>query len=248
MSEKHFNEQKRHAEAYLIPFLWKHCPGFAAFDVLEAGCAEAGLLDALERRGIRCAGVELEPNRAALARVMNPRLDVRVGDITDPELPGRFGRRFDLVVMRDVIEHVPGRDALFQNARALVKPGGFLYVTFPPRFSPFAGHHQNGRSALRYIPWAHLAPPTVLRLAGRALGEWPHIAPTASALFRSGLSVRGFETLALRHGFRFEIEELFLIRPVYRTRLGMKPVRMANLPWIREAFSLGCESLLRGPD
>lgn len=245
MSEKHFIEQQRHAESYLIPYFKRHCPGFLSFSVLEVGCAEGGLLDALQKRGIRSSGLELEPHRAALAKTLNPSLDVRVGDLTDPSAVAGLGRLFDLVVMRDVIEHIPHKETAFRHLRSLLKPDGYLYVTFPPRFSPFAGHHQNGRTCLRRIPYLHLLPASWLRTVGRLAGEHAHVLENAAANFKIGLSIHRFEALAASYGFEAVVNELYWIRPVFRIRMGLRPRRAPNWPGLREVFSLGCECLLR---
>jgi SAM-dependent methyltransferase len=245
MSEKHYIEQRKHAEAYLLPYLERRVPDFRNRRVLEIGCAEAGFLAVLDGLGMRTAGLELEPGRVGLARSFNPSLDVSVGDVTDPAAAGRFDRPFGLVVMRDVLEHVPERDAAFRTVTALVEPGGYLYVTFPPRFSPFAGHHQNGRSALRFWPWLHFLPRSWIRLLGRAFGEYPHIPDAASDLFHRGLSIREFERLARRHGFEFVARDLFILRPVYAVRFGWPARRAWNVPLLREFWTFGCECLLR---
>lgn len=209
MAEKHFIEQKKHAESYLIPYFERHLPDFRRFHVLEVGCAEAGFLDALYERGISSAGVELAPHRAALARTMNPNLEVHVGDIVNPGIVSQLGETFNLVVMRDVIEHIPDRKAVFNNLKKLIKPNGYLYMTFPPRFSPFGGHHQNGRSLLSKLPYLQLFPPALVRFLGRTFREHPQIVENTVTNFRIGLSIRRFESLCKTEGFRIRVKELF---------------------------------------
>ncbi len=244
MSEKHFIEQKKHAEAYLIPYLDSHVPGFRGRRVLEVGCAEAGFLAALTGLGMRPAGLEMESSRVDLSRTLHPGLDLTVGDITDSSVVRRFGAPFGVVVLRDVIEHVPDREAAFRNLCALIEPGGYLYISFPPRFSPFGGHHQNGRSLLRFWPWLHLLPGSWIRSLGRMLGEYPHITQNAALNFRNGLSIRAFDRLARIAGFHQVVRELFLFRPVYALRFGIPARRAWNLPVMREFWTFGCECLL----
>ncbi|MBD3387128.1 hypothetical protein GF407_19645, partial [candidate division KSB1 bacterium] len=83
MAEKHYYEQKRFAQSYLIPFLQNTIPGFKGLRILEVGCAEAGFLDQIQRAGMQCAGIELEKARVDLALEKNPQLNLYVGDITD---------------------------------------------------------------------------------------------------------------------------------------------------------------------
>ncbi|MBN2200926.1 class I SAM-dependent methyltransferase [bacterium] len=248
MSEKHFIEQKRYAESYLIPYLERHVPGFRGRRVLEVGCAEAGFLAALTGLGMRPAGLELESSRVDLSRTLHPGLDLTVGDITDPSVGRHFKAPFGVVVLRDVLEHVTDRKAALRNLRDLMEPGGYLYVTFPPRFSPFAGHHQNGRSLLRFWPWLHLLPASWIQSLGRMLGEYPHITQNAVLNFRIGLSIRAFERLIRDAGFHPVVRELFLFRPVYALRFGIPARHAWNLPVLREFWTFGCECLLARSD
>lgn len=244
MAEKHYIEQKNYSEAYLIPYLENNCPGMDRFRILEVGCAEGGFLSALSDRGIQGTGLELSEGRAALAKSADPRLDIHIGDITDPGQIRSIGGQFDLVVMRDVIEHIPDRRAAFTNIFRLLKPDGYLYASFPPRFSPFGGHHQNGRSVLKYVPYLQLQPDFLIRFLGKCFGEHPHMVDAAILNYKTGLSIRAFEKQCSAAGFRFIIKELFWVRPVYRVRFGIRPARIVGVPWLREFMTLGCECLL----
>lgn len=245
MAEKHFFEQKEFTEKYLFPYFQKYCPGFLNFKVLEVGCAEGGFLHVLLNHGMHAVGLELASHRIALAKKLDPRLTIYHGDITDPRVIMRLKGPFDLVVMRDVIEHVEDREKAFENIVRLLKPGGFLYVSFPPKFSPFGGHHQNGNSFLRYIPYLHLLPPFFLRLFGKIAKESPHIIEYAILNFQNGLTISQFETLCQKFGFRPIVKGLYLVRPIFQLRLGMKPLRFPSIPILREFLSLGCEWLVR---
>jgi SAM-dependent methyltransferase len=245
MSEKHFIEQKNHAESYLIPYFERHLPGFRRFRILEVGCAEAGFLDALYEYGISSAGLELEPHRIALAKTMNPNLELNVGDIANPGIVSRLGKTYHLIVMRDVIEHISDKDSTFQNLRQLLNPDGYLYITFPPKFSPFGGHHQNGRSILRKLPYLQLLPPVLIRFLGRIFREHPQIIENTITNFRIGLSMRHFESLYKTAGFQMHMKELFLFRPVYQTRMGLKHKRLPDIPIVRELITFGYECLLQ---
>jgi len=245
MAEKHFHEQKKLTLDYLLPYLRARMADFDRCTVLEVGCAEAGFLDVLHERGQRAVGLELEGSRIDIAKRMNPALEIHEGDITAPDTAARLGERFDLIVLRDIIEHVTERDAMFANLVDLLKPGGYLYVTFPPRYSAFAGHQQNGVSFLRYIPFLHLVPAVLLRPLGILMREKADLIETVLHNYRTGLSIRAFEKLCGRHAFTPVVRDLFLFRPVYAIRFGLKTRRMADIPLMREFFTLGCEVLLR---
>lgn len=245
MAEKHFIEQKQFTETYLFPYFQKYCPGFHKFKVLEVGCAEGGFLHVLLNRGIYAVGLELAWHRIALAKTLDPRLEIVHGDITDPKVIQRLKESFDLVVMREVIEHVELREKAFENITQLLKPNGFLYVSFPPKFSPFGGHHQNGNSFLRYVPYLHLLPPGLLRFLEMITKESPHIIENAILNFKNGLTISQFERLCQHFGFHPIVKALYTIRPIFQIRTGLKPFRFPSVPILREFFTLGCEYLLQ---
>jgi SAM-dependent methyltransferase len=245
MAEKHFYEQIEFSRSYLVPFLQKHIADFSRCKVLEIGCAEAGLLHVLQEMGVQTVGVELSVERVHVAKEKNPHLDVRVGDITDKNLPEQLDEKFDLIVMREVIEHVSDRNAAFRNLYNLLNDDGLLYITFPSRFSPFAGHQQVGRSILRRVPYLHYWPAIILKPLGRLLKEHDYLIKDVLNNYRIGLSLHRFERLCRKFGFTFLLRELYLIRPIYQQRFGWRPRKMPNIFFVREFLVTGCECLLR---
>ena len=244
MAEKHYIEQINHTRQYLIPYFEKHISGFKEKDVLEIGCAEGGFLTALREIGMHGMGLELESSRVKLALEKDPELNIITGDITDREVISLIKQKFDLIVLRDVIEHIPNREMLFENLQKLLAPGGYVYISFPPRFSPFAGHQQNGRSFLRKIPYLQVWPPWVIRLAGRLFNEFPYMVDFIIYNFKTGLTVSRFIKLVKQNGFVPYLTELFLIRPVYKIRFGLNPRFFPNIGILREVFVTGCEALI----
>jgi 2-polyprenyl-3-methyl-5-hydroxy-6-metoxy-1,4-benzoquinol methylase len=246
MAEKHFEEQRKHTINYLLPYFRQHIvEGIQSFRILEVGCAEGGFLDVLREQSVDAAGLEIDAGRVEIAKNKNPELNIVAGDISDAETLGGLGADFDLIVMRDVIEHVPRRESAFRNLNNLLKPRGYLYITFPPRFSPFAGHQQHGRTVLGKTPYLQLVPAPALRLLGKLLHEKDHVIETTIKNGNIGLSIRRLKTLCRENGFRMIRKELFLIRPAFQTRYGLKPRRIPDIPLLGELFSMGCECLLQ---
>lgn len=59
---------------------------------------------------------------------------------------------FDTVIMNDAMEHVACPEDVLTEIIRVLKPGGRLYVNFPPYNHPFGAH----LSDAIYIPWVHL--------------------------------------------------------------------------------------------
>jgi SAM-dependent methyltransferase len=86
--------------------------------VLDIGCWDGGLLAELphhwERRG-------LEPNPEAAARARAAGLNVSTSSLEDWPIEAR---RYDLVVMLDVLEHIDGPRPVLAKVHELLRPGG----------------------------------------------------------------------------------------------------------------------------
>ena len=98
--------------------------------VLDLGCWDGLLLETLGGRGCRGVGVERDP--AALGRARARGLEVVEADLDDPSWPERLGgRRFDAVVMADVVEHVREPERVLAEASRCLAPGGALVLSVP---------------------------------------------------------------------------------------------------------------------
>lgn len=245
MAEKHYYEQKKHTESYLIPYFKRHLPNFEEYNILEVGCAEGGFLEVLTNMNIEKMGLELSAVRVKRARDKNPHLNIILGDITDQKISEKIAERFDLIVLRDVIEHIPDRNATFANLSKLLKDNGYLYITFPPRYSGFAGHQQNGRSFLRFIPYLQLAPNWKIRWLGRIFKERPELIENIILNSQIGLSIRAFTKYYDKYNFEPIVKELFLTRPIYKIKFKISATKIPNIPFLREFTAFGCEYLLR---
>lgn len=244
MAEKHYYEQIEFTKSYLLPYFKEHLPNFENLKVLEVGCAEGGFVKVLHEEGLSVKGFELEQKRVDIAIQKAPELDIIQADITDLDIVKNLNDKYDLIVMRDVIEHIPNRDSAFKNIYSLLTENGYLFITFPPRFSGFAGHQQNGKSIFRFFAYIHLFPNLLIRFLGRVFKESDKLIEHIIENYYIGLSISKFEKLVKKHSFRFVNRDLFLFRPIYKLRFGVNHLKVPNIPIIREFTAFGCECLL----
>ncbi|MCX6173780.1 MAG: methyltransferase domain-containing protein [Ignavibacteriales bacterium] len=245
MAEKHFYEQKQYTKEYLLPYFQKMISDFHKMKVLEVGCAEGGLLETLQEIGMHVVGVELSPTRAETAIKKNHNLKIIVGDITDSKLPGQLSETFDVIIIREVIEHVSDKKAAFDNLGKLLNYNGFLFISFPPKRSPFAGHQQIGKSFLKTIPYLHILPKSILKPVAKLLGEDAGYIDEIKLHYGTGCTVHEFEFQCLLQNFIPIKKDFFLFRPIYALRFGLPTIKLPKIPILKEYISFGCETLLQ---
>jgi 2-polyprenyl-3-methyl-5-hydroxy-6-metoxy-1,4-benzoquinol methylase len=100
----------------------------AAKNVLEFGCGEAPLGEALKRRQkCRVIGIELDTHAAAVARKRID--DVYCGDVR--EIVSLLHEQFDCIVGGDIIEHLDEPWSFLTELRRICAPDGRLLLSLP---------------------------------------------------------------------------------------------------------------------
>ena len=180
---------------------------------LDIGCFTGDLLGVLiEQAGADAYGVELQDEAAAIAEARFPGRVFR-HNIDHPSDLLREGS-FDAITMMGLIEHVQKPDALLTRARALVKPGGWVFLQTPNASSVVASVSR------RY--WPPLAPVEHLHLfSERAI---------RATLERSGFEVRTIRAHVKRLPIAYVYEMLKYFGPEWRRVVGpmyaVLPARM----------------------
>ncbi len=99
-----------------------------AKSILEFGCGEAPLGEALKRRQkCRVVGIELDPDAAAVAE---KRIDaVYRGDVR--EIVSILDERFDWIIGGDIVEHLDEPWSFLAELRRVALPGAHLLLSIP---------------------------------------------------------------------------------------------------------------------
>lgn len=134
----------------------------------EMGCGDGFMLDALRQRGWQVLGSERTDDMLKIARD-ELKIPVFAGEPEDlPQTP-----TFDLIVLFQVLEHLPDPARTLQTLSGLLRPGGMLVIGVP--------NHASWQAAFGREKWFHLDVPRHLF----------HYTPDGlrQALERVGLSV-----------------------------------------------------------
>lgn len=221
----------------------------------DFGAHHGGMLDALRESGLVGSAVGIELSEEVVAGspfVSDERFRLEVADVTTLAFDGR---KLDLVLLHDVLEHVPSYDDALAATRRALTSGGHVFVSFPPYFSAFGGHQQLARGQARRVPFVHFLPEGLFfRFAEPSANEYM-TADGARDDLRSvrstKLTLGDAERAFARAGLAAADRELFLVRPEHAVRYGVKARSagpLGRLPGVRELTVNGAFYLLRAGD
>jgi SAM-dependent methyltransferase len=242
------------AARYLIPTLRRWSIDPAGKRVLEVGCGDGGCGAELQRAGARLTALDIDARLVQICDVLHRRegLEIHtfVGDICDANCPGLEEGPFDLVLLRDVVEHLDELELGLGVILAHLAPGGVLYVEFPPYYSPYGAHQQIlprrklGFLPIPKLPYIQLLPDAAFRslVAGNTNAH-----REVARLRGIRLTLRKFEQQTRSMGLRIRKSKPYLSRPSFQLRYGI-PVLGASvlgrIPILNELLVTGVDYLL----
>lgn len=222
-------------------------------DVLDMGCGAAGKslyycsLGAKQVVGVDVvAHYEGEAN--ALAAELGYADRFRFVCASAFELPFP-DTSFDTVIMNDFMEHVSDPERTLKEALRLIRPGGGIFINFPPYYHPYGAHLSDAVN----MPWIHLF--FRERSLAVAYRELVKDLPDGEERIRLRISVdeRGREYFSYINKMtikRFrDILRRLELTPAYYKEVPLRPwlTPLAKLPGLKEIFvKMGVCVLRRG--
>ena len=101
------------------------------YNVLDVGCGGGHLINQLHKKESRAnySGIDCDDAAIAAARQRCPYATIVKADLNgELDLPSGF---FNLIIISEVIEHLPNYEKTISELKRLLAPGGQLIVTFP---------------------------------------------------------------------------------------------------------------------
>ncbi len=242
--KRYFEIQLLNAEEYVVPFIEERFSIKQGMRVLEIGCGEGGVLKAFINKGCQGVGVEMDAPRIENAKVFLPddiaagKIKFIIKDIYKVDIEKDFGGPFDVIVLKDVIEHIHDQAKLIGWMKNFLKPGGIVFFGFPPWYMPFGGHQQMCHSKISRLPYIHLLPRSmyrwILKNKKEPVNELMEIRDT-------GISIERFEKICRKEGYDIFHKRHYLINPIYEWKFGWKAKKQIGLikaiPFVRNFFT-----------
>ena len=243
--EKYFEEQNITTSKYVVPFISEVKPFIPGDDVLEVGCGEGGNLMPFLDLGCNCVGVDIACNKIENGRSYfgshknYKNLNLLCQDIFTWETD----KKFDVIFLRDVLEHLPARDKFLEKVRTLLKPNGIVFLGFPPWQNPFGGHQQICENKkLSKAAFIHLLPKSIYKWILFKGGESDAKVKSLMEIWDTRISIGHFKRLVKKANFKIDKKTLYLINPNYETKFGLKPRKqlLGFVPYLRNFIVTTC--------
>lgn len=235
------NEQVYTTTKYVIPFIERRKVVTPDCHVLEIGCGEGGNLKPFLDRGCQCTGIDLKSEQIRRAKEFfanhshADRLRLIDSDIYDID---PLEHQYDVIMLRDVIEHIHNQERFMRILPKFLKPHGVVFFAFPPWMMPFGGHQQICKSKLSKMPYFHLLPMAWYKALLQACGETS--VDDLAEIKETGITIERFERILHREEYTTLEKELYFINPNYEVKFHLRPCKalplFRSIPYLRDFY------------
>lgn len=252
--DRYFKEQTRSSAISVFPYIQKHKPLGSGVRVLEIGCGEGGNLYPFLESGCECYGVDLNEFSIENGKTFysgnsfENNLHLLCENIYDIE-PEDLGGTFDVIFLRDVIEHIPNQEKFMKHLKKFMINNGVVFFAFPPWRNPFGGHQQVcDNKYLSKTPYLHLLPmkwyENLLKNRGEGIGTISELL----GIRETGISVNRFNKIIAEERYHIVEKTHYLINPNYEIKFGLKPRKVWKLfqiPYLQDFYTTAMYFLIR---
>ncbi len=259
MQERHldkdiyFQEQEYTTQKYVIPYVQDFLKVDKSLHVLEIGCGEAGNLKPFLDMGCNCVGVDMNETRIEFSKqrfANHPNkqlLQLVTANIYDKL--DEYKEEFDLIILRDVIEHIHDQEKFLHHVKKLLKPTGKIFFGFPPWQNPFGGHQQICHSKfLSVTPYFHLLPNPLYVGMLKLFRENKTMIDDLLEIKETGLSIERFENILKKENWKIDRKTFYFINPNYEVKFKLKPREsysfLSKIPVLRNFWVTACYYLI----
>lgn len=256
-SGHYFNIQAESTEGSIVPFLEELVDFSMPLRILEIGSHLGGNLVPFAKQNHSCVGVEIVEEFATISRHhiyeagVSDQITIIHDDINSVS-EETLGDPFDIIMLRDTIEHIENKPALMEKLMKHLNPGGVVFFSFPPWYMPFGGHQQgaDSRFLCRGI-WLHLLPTNLWSKLIKKCRETPEEYNYLMECKSRGITIEQFEKLIAQSGLSVRKKQAYFSAPIYKFKFGIpelkQPSILQKIPFFRNFYTTSSFYLLEKP-
>ncbi len=240
--KRYFDIQALNSSKYIVPFIESCFTIKKGLRVLEIGCGEGGVLKPFLDKGAICVGVEFDLLRIENGKkwlgeeIEKGKLSFVAKDIYDTTVE-ELGGKFDIILLKDVIEHIHDQPKLLARLKEFLTPPGIIFFGFPPWQMPFGGHQQLCKNSLGKVPYFHLLPKSLYKSALKLFKEPDYIINDLLEIKETGISIERFEKIVKQNDYKITGKINYLFNPIYEYKFNIKPKKqnklVSKIPYLR---------------
>jgi SAM-dependent methyltransferase len=215
--ERYFNEQVFTTNKFVIPYIETVKAIDSSSVIMEIGCGEGGNLKPFLDLGCTCIGIDMAEMKIENgkkyfendANVSNISFVVaNIYDVSPTE-----DQKADVVILRDVIEHIYNQEEFVLHLRKFLKKDGIVFFAYPPWRMPFGGHQQVlANKFWSKAPYWHLLPRAIVRGILKTF-ELHSAIPGMMEILDTGISTSRFKRVMKIGNFEIAKETFYFINP-----------------------------------
>lgn len=258
MQERHknrklyFDEQSFTTSKYVIPYISQFKNIDKNTKVLEIGCGEGGNLKPFVDMGCQCVGIDLNERQIRNAELYfsenehSENTKFIYSDIYDID---PTEHQYDVIMLRDVIEHIHNQERFMSFVKGFMKPDGVIFFAFPPWYMPFGGHQQICVHKISKIPFIHLLPKAMYKCLLKTCGEDDGTIEALLEIKETGITLERFERILKKENFSILDKTLYFINPNYEIKFHLHPRKtlpvFKSIPYLRDFYTTAGYYLLK---
>ena len=121
----------------MLPFIEQELAIVPDLKVMDIGCGDGGVLIPFLEKGCICTGIELDEMKSVFARqflsayIENGKAEIINQNIYEEKALEKYAGQFDLILLKDVIEHIPHQDKFIPYLKKfLLRISTMVYATW----------------------------------------------------------------------------------------------------------------------
>lgn len=226
---QYYEEQATTTRNYVIPFIEEVKNISTHARVLEVGCGEGGNMLPFAEMGCEVVGVDINESQLKRAKAYLDQdgfgsiklLHEDIYNVTIVQIG-----LFDVIFLRDVIEHIPNQEKFILYIKSFLKQDGILFFGFPPWQMPFGGHQQVMKGWVSKLPYIHLLPRSLYTSILKIGGVPPQVILSRMDIRNTGINIERLEQCVKRAHMIVLRRTHYFTNPNYKTKFGLPIVRV----------------------